>query len=92
MADLTRFVYSETVAPEAVYPLAPPAPPSAETHELTYREAMREAMTAAMHRDPRVFLLGADVGAYGGCFAVSKGMVQEFGPQRSSARPSPNRG
>ena len=48
---------------------------------------MREAMTAAMHRDPRVFLMGADVGAYGGCFAVSKGMLQEFGPERVIGTP-----
>jgi pyruvate dehydrogenase E1 component beta subunit len=50
--------------------------------ELTYREAMREAMRDAMKRDPRVFLMGEDVGRYGGCFAVSLGMLEEFGPER----------
>jgi pyruvate/2-oxoglutarate/acetoin dehydrogenase E1 component len=40
-----------------------------------------------MQRDPRVFLLGADVGAYGGCFAVSKGMLQEFGTERVIGTP-----
>lgn len=50
--------------------------------ELTYREAMREAMRDAMQRDPRVFLMGEDVGRYGGCFAVSLGMLEEFGPER----------
>ena len=38
----------------------------------TYREAMRQAIRDAMNRDPRVFLMGEDVGAYGGCYAVSK--------------------
>lgn len=48
----------------------------------TYREAMREAIREAMRRDERVFLMGEDVGAYGGCFAVSLGLLEEFGPER----------
>ncbi len=48
----------------------------------TYREAMRDAMSEAMRADDRVFLMGEDVGRYGGCFAVSLGMLEEFGPQR----------
>jgi pyruvate dehydrogenase E1 component beta subunit len=52
------------------------------TVKLTYREAIREAIREAMHRDERVFLMGEDVGRYGGCFAVSKGLLQEFGPER----------
>jgi len=48
----------------------------------TYREAIREAMSEAMRRDDRVFLMGEDVGHYGGCYAVSKGMLDEFGPER----------
>lgn len=48
----------------------------------TYREAVREAIRDAMHRDERVFLMGEDVGRYGGCYAVSKGLLEEFGPQR----------
>lgn len=48
----------------------------------TYREAVREAIRDAMHRDPRVFLMGEDVGRYGGCYAVSKGLLEEFGPER----------
>ena len=55
---------------------------TAETVELTYREAMREAIREAMHRDNRVFLMGEDVGRYGGCFAVSMGLLEEFGPER----------
>ena len=49
---------------------------------LTYREAMREAIRDAMRRDDRVFLMGEDVGRYGGCFAVSLGLLEEFGPER----------
>jgi pyruvate/2-oxoglutarate/acetoin dehydrogenase E1 component len=48
----------------------------------TYREAVRAAIREAMQRDPRVFLMGEDVGEYGGCFAVSKGLLAEFGPER----------
>ncbi len=53
-----------------------------QTVKLTYREAVREAIREAMHRDERVFLMGEDVGRYGGCFAVSKGLLEEFGPER----------
>ncbi|MCP5100596.1 MAG: alpha-ketoacid dehydrogenase subunit beta [Chloroflexi bacterium] len=49
---------------------------------LTYREAVREAIRDAMKRDDRVFLMGEDVGSYGGCFAVTKGLLNEFGPER----------
>jgi pyruvate/2-oxoglutarate/acetoin dehydrogenase E1 component len=52
------------------------------TMKLTYRDAVREAIRDAMHMDARVFLMGEDVGRYGGCFAVSKGLLQEFGPER----------
>jgi pyruvate dehydrogenase E1 component beta subunit len=55
---------------------------SEETVELTYREAMREAIRDAMRRDDRVFLMGEDVGRYGGCFAVSLGLLEEFGTER----------
>jgi pyruvate dehydrogenase E1 component beta subunit len=48
----------------------------------TYREAMRAAMREALTRDDRVFLMGEDVGRYGGCFAVSLGLLEEFGPER----------
>jgi pyruvate/2-oxoglutarate/acetoin dehydrogenase E1 component len=52
------------------------------TVRTTYREAVRAAIREAMQRDSRVFLMGEDVGAYGGCFAVSKGLLDEFGPER----------
>jgi pyruvate dehydrogenase E1 component beta subunit len=48
----------------------------------TYREALRDAIRDAMRRDDRVFLMGEDVGRYGGCFGVSLGLLDEFGPQR----------
>jgi pyruvate dehydrogenase E1 component beta subunit len=48
----------------------------------TYREAMRAALRDAMRRDERVFLMGEDVGRYGGCFGVSRGLLEEFGPRR----------
>lgn len=53
-----------------------------ETRIITYREAIREAMRHAMRSDDRVFLMGEDVGNYGGCFAVSMGLLEEFGPER----------
>ena len=55
---------------------------SAATRQLTYRDAIREAIREAMQKDDRVFLMGEDVGRYGGCFAVSKGLLEEFGPDR----------
>lgn len=48
----------------------------------TYREALREAHREALQRDPRVFLMGEDVGRYGGSYAVSKGLLAEFGEDR----------
>src|ERR1700687_5158701 len=52
------------------------------TTEITYRDAMREAIRDALRRDDRAFLMGEDVGRYGGCYAVSKGLLAEFGPAR----------
>lgn len=52
------------------------------TAEITYREAVREALRDALRRDSRVFLMGEDVGRYGGCYAVTKGMLAEFGAER----------
>ncbi len=50
--------------------------------EITYLEAVREGLILEMRQDPEVFLLGEDVGIYGGAFGVSKGMLEEFGPER----------
>lgn len=49
---------------------------------MTYREACRQAIRDALIADPRCFLMGEDVGHYGGCYAVSKGLLEEFGPKR----------
>jgi pyruvate dehydrogenase E1 component beta subunit len=50
--------------------------------ETTYREAIRSALREALRADERVFLMGEDVGRYGGAFAVSLGLLDEFGPER----------
>jgi len=50
--------------------------------EITYAEAIREALCEEMRADPRVFLMGEDVGIYGGAFGVTRGMVEEFGEER----------
>jgi len=49
---------------------------------LSYRQALQEALREALQADPRVFLMGEDVGRYGGTYAVSKGLLEEFGPER----------
>lgn len=49
---------------------------------MTYRAALRAALYDALRKDDRVFLMGEDVGAYGGSYAVSKDFLQEFGPER----------
>jgi pyruvate/2-oxoglutarate/acetoin dehydrogenase E1 component len=53
-----------------------------EPVRITYREAVKQAIREALDADPRVFLMGEDVGKYGGCFAVSKGLLEAFGEQR----------
>lgn len=50
--------------------------------QISYRDAVREALRSALKSDPNVFLLGEDIGRYGGCFAVTKGLLQEFGETR----------
>jgi 2-oxoisovalerate dehydrogenase E1 component beta subunit len=52
------------------------------SRELSYLEAIREALFDEMRRDPKVFVLGEDVGAYGGAFGVTQGMYDEFGESR----------
>ena len=49
---------------------------------IMYREAVRQAIRTAMKDDERVFMMGEDIGAYGGCFGVSMGLFEEFGPER----------
>ena len=55
--------------------------------EITYLEAVREALVQEMRQDKEVFLIGEDIGAYGGAFGVSKGMLEEFGPERIRETP-----
>ncbi|MGZ8197947.1 MAG: alpha-ketoacid dehydrogenase subunit beta [Burkholderiales bacterium] len=55
---------------------------STATISTTYRNALREALREALKRDERVFLMGEDVGRYGGSYAVSKGLLEEFGEER----------
>ncbi|WP_425418050.1 pyruvate dehydrogenase (acetyl-transferring) E1 component subunit alpha [Oricola indica] len=75
--ELTRHVMAEE------RPAPPTLPePSAETEEITYREAVKRGIVDAMEKDERVFLMGEDVGHYGGCYAVSKGLLDQFGPDR----------
>lgn len=53
-----------------------------EITKMTYREALKQGIREALQNDERVFLMGEDVGRYGGAFAVSKGLLQEFGEDR----------
>lgn len=50
--------------------------------KITYREAIKQSIRDVMQKDERVFLMGEDVGNYGGAFAVSKGLLKEFGAER----------
>src|SRR6201747_512248 len=50
--------------------------------QIAYREAIREAMSEEMRRDPNVFLMGEEVAEYNGAYKVSQGMLDEFGPKR----------
>jgi pyruvate dehydrogenase E1 component beta subunit len=50
--------------------------------EIQFREALREAMSEEMRRDPKVFLMGEEVAEYNGAYKVSQGMLEEFGPER----------
>jgi pyruvate/2-oxoglutarate/acetoin dehydrogenase E1 component len=54
----------------------------ATTRKISFRDALREGLREALLRDPRVFLMGEDVGRYGGTYAVSRGLLDEFGPER----------
>ncbi|WP_374448487.1 pyruvate dehydrogenase complex E1 component subunit beta [Stella sp.] len=64
-------------------PATPPEPEyTGETHTITVREALRDAMSEEMRRDETVLLLGEEVGEYQGAYKVSQGMLQEFGAKR----------
>ncbi len=55
--------------------------------EMRYRDALREALREEMIRDPKVFLMGEDIAAYGGSYAVTRGLLDEFGPDRVKDTP-----
>jgi len=55
--------------------------------EITYAEALKEAMSQRMREDEDVFMLGEDIGVYGGAFGVTNGMIDEFGPDRIRITP-----
>jgi len=75
-ADIDHRVYAARVD------AAPKATPAQEKR-MTYDEAIRQALVEAMERDPRVFVLGEDVGGrYGGAFGVTRGLVKQFGAAR----------
>ena len=94
MAEITEAIaFAEAGTDEPVesldrFVMAPdrPAPPEIPTPgkmiQTTYRDAMKSAIADAMTRDDRVFLMGEDVGRYGGCYAVSKGLLDQFGADR----------
>jgi 2-oxoisovalerate dehydrogenase E1 component len=52
------------------------------TRKLLYREAIQEALREEMRRDPTVFVMGEDVGLYGGAYGATRGLFEEFGPER----------
>jgi len=56
--------------------------PAAAPLRMTYREACKQGLRQALQADPRVLLMGEDIGRYGGCYAVTKGLIDEFGEQR----------
>lgn len=74
---LTRFVTAEGDREPAHLPK-----PTSTTVETTYRDAIRAAIIESLEGDERVFMMGEDVGHYGGCYAVSKGLLDRFGEAR----------
>jgi pyruvate/2-oxoglutarate/acetoin dehydrogenase E1 component len=58
------------------------AKPAPAMRQLSYAEALREALHQAMQNDSTVFLIGEDIGVYGGAFGVTAGLIEEFGPER----------
>ncbi len=66
----------------ATFGPATPINPPAGDREITYSEALREAMSQTLEHDPQAYCLGEDIGVYGGAFGVSVGMVERFGAER----------
>jgi 2-oxoisovalerate dehydrogenase E1 component len=94
VAELTRDVYFEepevAAAPEANLPrwirqtfgADTPINPPAGDRQISYAEALREAMALSLEHDPAVFLIGEDIGVYGGAMGVTQRLLERFGPER----------
>jgi 2-oxoisovalerate dehydrogenase E1 component len=86
--DVIKYMYTDTVAAEVPPPfhkvklIGEPAPIKRTDGEITYRDAIKEALIEEMKRDARVILYGEDVAEYGGAFKLSKGMLEAFGRER----------
>ncbi|PLW78476.1 pyruvate dehydrogenase (acetyl-transferring) E1 component subunit alpha [Cohaesibacter celericrescens] len=77
LETLEKNVYADPVEhPPAMVEASP------QTIQTTYRDAVKMAIDDALERDDRTFLMGEDVGMYGGCYAVSKGLYDKFGSER----------
>ncbi|MHC4479678.1 MAG: alpha-ketoacid dehydrogenase subunit alpha/beta [Planctomycetota bacterium] len=87
-SEVTRYVFAEASCEDVPEPFAAPAvaaePPRAERRDgqITFKEALREALVEEMERDGRVILYGEDVADYGGAFKVTKGLLEAFGRER----------
>ena len=86
VGSLQRHVYAEQPAAPTDVAQSESPPSEAQVQEvgrtMTYREALRGALREALNLDPKVFIMGEDIGRYGGCYAVSKGLLTEFGEAR----------
>jgi 2-oxoisovalerate dehydrogenase E1 component len=88
-ADLLRFLYTDTAAddvPPHARQVATYAPPPAAARDdggdISYRDAIREALVEEMERDRRVIVYGEDIADYGGAFKLTKGLLESFGRER----------
>ena len=66
----------------SMHRITPSEPKPAASRELSFAEAIKEAIGQEMERDPRVFVLGEDIGKIGGIFAATRGLIEKFGPER----------
>ncbi|MEM8532693.1 MAG: pyruvate dehydrogenase complex E1 component subunit beta [Chloroflexota bacterium] len=94
VANLTKTVYFEEpevkANPHHVSPgwirdtfgAQTPINPPAGEREITYAEALREAMDLSLESDPQTFLIGEDIGVYGGAFGVTTGLIEKYGAER----------
>lgn len=60
-------------------------------HEVSYLEAISQALNEEMDRDERVFLMGEDIGTYGGAFKITEGFLKKYGEWRCLIHPYPSR-